>query len=77
MCMRRTALVSWASERVKDVLCKECLSRVKKKIGNTGKFLVEFAPEEYPLCPECLKKANHALKKFSEEMLRANDADVR
>lgn len=75
MCELPSCISSREAGCVKEVLCEKCLSRVRKKIGDTGN-LFDFKPKEYPICPECLKKARKVMKEFAEDLLGSDDADV-
>lgn len=75
MCEHPSDISSREAGCVKEVLCKKCISRVWKKIGDTGN-LFDFKPKEYPICPECLKKARETMKAFTRDMEGSDDADV-
>jgi NAD-dependent SIR2 family protein deacetylase len=76
MCELPSCIRSREAGYVEEVLCKKCKAKVWKKIGDTGN-LFDFKPKEYPICPECLKKARKVMKEFAEDLLGPDVADVK
>ena len=65
MCITSADVRPEEEQAILDVLCESCLDKVDRKLQGTGKTLFDFAPEEYGICPQCMKEI-YAIK-FSYE----------
>ena len=45
-----------------DLLCEDCLNKVKQKLLGRNLTLFDFDPSEYGFCRCCWKKVQHQIK---------------